>query len=136
MLRDAAVVNKQINDFGQTAAAAAVRNANFLSSCAEVYLVFGDRNKALASYREAESLWKKVAEIEPQRQVEADTSIGRLCLVQANLYASSPDGRAEARIQYQRAIDILSELNPNNQVIWENLKYLREAQQKLQALAG
>jgi len=49
---------------------------------------------------------------------------------------SSWDGRAEARIQYQRAIDILSKLKANNQVVWENLKYLREAQQKLQALAG
>ena len=42
-------------------------------------------------------------------------SIGRLCLVQGNLYASSWDGRAEARIQYQRAIDILSKLKANNQ---------------------
>ena len=136
MLRDAAAVNKQINDFGGTAPSIATRNAKFLSSTGEVYAVFGQRDKALASYREAQSLWKKVAEIEPQRQVEADVSIGRLCLVQANLYASSRDGRAEARIQYQRAIDILSKLKANNQVVWENLKYLREAQQKLQALAG
>ena len=136
MLHDATITNNELNDFGSTPASAAVRNAYFLSSCAEVYLVFGDKNKALASYREAESLWKKVAEIEPQRQVEADTSIGRLCLVQANIYASSPDGRAEARLQYQRAIDILSKLNPNNQVVWENLKYLREAQQKLRASAS
>ena len=110
--------------------------AKFLSSTGEVYAVFGQRDKALASYREAQSLWKKVAEIEPQRQVEADVSIGRLCLVQGNLYASSRDGRAEARMQYQRAIDILSKLKANNQVVWENLKYVREAQQKLQALAG
>ena len=136
MMRDATAVNHELNDFGSTPAATATRNANFLSWCAEVYLVFGDKNKALASYREAESLWKKVAEIEPQREVEADTSIGKLCLVQANLYASSPDGRAEARKQYQRAIDIFSQLRANEQVVWENLKYVREAQQKLQALAG
>jgi hypothetical protein len=65
-----------------------------------------------------------------------DATIGRLCLVQANLYASTRDGRAEARNQYQRAIDILSKLKANNQIVLEGLKQLHEAQQKLQALAG
>src|SRR5438309_5689476 len=95
MLHDATIANNELNEFGSTPASTAVRNANFLSSCAEVYLVFGDKNKALASYREAESLWKTVVGIKPQQQVEADGQIARLCLVRGDLYASSRDGWAE-----------------------------------------
>lgn len=136
MLREAADLNKQLNDFGGTPASIATNKALFLFSCGKVYAVFGDKNQALASYREAESLWKKVIEIRPQQQLDAEGQIAWLCLVRGDLYASSPAGRAEARNQYQRAIDILTRLKANNQIVLESLKQLHEAQQKLEALAG
>jgi tetratricopeptide (TPR) repeat protein len=136
MMRDANVVNNLLNDFGSTPAAIAVRNATFLSSCAEVYTGFGEKNKALASYNEAEGLWKKVIAINPQQQVEAEGQIARLCLVRGDLYASSRDGQAEARNEYQRAIDILSKLKANNQIVLEGLKQFDEAKHKLQVLGS
>jgi hypothetical protein len=136
MMRDAAAVNDQMNDFGGTAASIATRDAKFLSSTGDVYAVFGQRDKALASYREAESLWKKVAAIEPQQQVNADAQIARLCLLQGNVYAATPRGQPEARNQYQEYVEILSKLKATNEIALRGLKDLREAQQKLQALAS
>ena len=136
MIRDAGVVNDQLNDFGGTAASIATRDAKFLSSTGEVYAVFGQRDKALASYREAESLWKKVAGIEPQQQVEANAQIARLYLLRGNLYASSPEEQTEARNQYQETIKILAKLKGSNEIGLGGLKDLREAQQKLQAKPG
>jgi serine/threonine protein kinase len=136
MMRDANAVNNELNDFGGTAASIATRDAKFLSSTGDVYTVFGQRDKALASYREAESLWKKVAGIEPQEQVDANAQIARLCLLRGNLYAASPQGQTEARHQYQETVEILSKLKASNEIALGGLKDLREAQQKLQALAG
>ncbi len=136
MMRDANAVNNELNDFGGTAASIATRDAKFLSSTGEVYAVFGQRDKALASYREAESLWKKVAGIEPQQQVNANAQIARLYLLRGNLYAASPQGQTEARHQYQETVEILSKLKASNEIALGGLKDLREAQQKLQALAG
>ena len=136
MLREAADLNQQLNDFGGTPASIATNKALFLFSCGKVYVVVGDKNQALASYSEAESLWKKIIEIRPQQQADAEGQIAWLCLVRGDLYASSPAGRAEARNQYQRAIDILTRLKASNQIVLDSLKQLHEAQQKLQALAG
>ncbi|HBB97510.1 MAG TPA: hypothetical protein DC054_19180 [Blastocatellia bacterium] len=136
MMHDAATVNNQINDFGGSALSIASRNAKFLSSTGDVYAVFGQRDKALASYREAERLWKKVAASEPQQQVNSEAQIARLCLLQGNLYAAIPRGQPEARNQYQETVEILSKLKAANEIALGGLKDLREAQQKLQALAS
>ena len=136
MLREAADLNQQINDFGGTPASIATSKAIFLLSCGKVYAVFGDKAQALASSSEAESLWKKVVGINPQQQVDAEGQIAELCLVRGDLYASSPASRAEARNQYQRAIETLTKLKANNQIVLEGLKQLHEVQQKLQALSG
>ncbi|HMH42252.1 MAG TPA: hypothetical protein VK557_02105, partial [Pyrinomonadaceae bacterium] len=129
-------VNDELNGFGGTEASIATRNAKFLSSTGDVYAAFGQRDKALASYREAASLWKKVAAIEPQEQINADAQIARLCLLQGNVYATIPRGQPQARNQYQQTVEILSKLKASNEIGLGGLKDLREAQQKLQALAS
>ena len=136
MMRDANAVKNELNDFGGTEASIATRSAKFLSSTGDVYAAFGQRDKALASYREAESLWKKVAAIEPQKQVDADAAIARICLLQGNVYAASPQGQTEARHQYQQTVEILSKLKASNEIGLGGLKDLREAQQRLQALSS
>jgi serine/threonine protein kinase len=136
MMRDAAAVKDQVNALAGTEAAIATRNAKFLSSTGDVYAVLGQRDKALASYREAESLWKKVAAIEPQQQVDADAQIAKLCLLQGNVYAATPLGQLKARNQYQQTVEILSKLKASNEIGLGGLKDLREAQQKLQALTS
>ncbi|MFN2576448.1 MAG: protein kinase [Pyrinomonadaceae bacterium] len=136
MLHDAIALNNQINDFGQTAAALATHRAIFLRSCGEVYEVFGRSDEALARYGQAEKLWREVAATEPQQQVEVDGQVARLCLIRGNLYAASPQEQTEARHQYQETVEILSKLKASNEISLDGLKDLREAQQKLQALAG
>jgi serine/threonine protein kinase len=136
MMHDAAAVNTQLNDFGGTPASIAARDAKFLTSAGDVYAIFGQRDKALASYREAESLWKKVAAIEPQQQVNTDAQVAKLCLLQGNLYAAIPREQPEARHQYQQTVELLSKLKAENEIALGGLKDLREAQQKLQALAS
>jgi tetratricopeptide (TPR) repeat protein len=136
MMRDAAAVKDQLNALGGSEASIATRNGKFLSSTGDVYAAFGQRDKALASYREAESLWKKVAAIEPQQQVDADAAIARLYLLRGDVYAASPQGQTEARHQYQETVNILSKLKASNEIGLGGLKDLREAQQKLQAMAG
>ena len=83
-----------------------------------------------------ETLWKKVAEIEPQRQVEVNAQIARLYLLRGNLYAASPQEQTEARHQYQETVNILSKLKASNEIGLVGLQDLREAQQKLRALAS
>ena len=136
MMRDANAVEIELNGFGGTDASNANRDAKFLSSTGDVYAVFGQKDKALASYREAESLWKKVARIEPQQQGTVNALIARLYLLRGDLYAASPQGRTEARHQYQETVNILSKLQASNEMGLGGLKDLREAQQKLQALAS
>lgn len=136
MMRDANAVKNELNGFGGTEASNTNRDAKFLSSTGDVYAVFGQRDKALASYREAESLWKKVARIEPQQQGTVNAQIARLYLLRGDLYAASPRGQTEARHQYQETINILSKLQASNEMGLGGLKDLREAQQKLQALSS
>jgi tetratricopeptide (TPR) repeat protein len=136
MLQDAAALNDRMSEFGSTEAATAKRNAGFLRAAGEVYALFGLKEKTLSSYREADELWKKVAAIEPQEQVEADSQIGRLHLLRGNLYAANRDGHEMARHEYQAAVEILSKLKARNEITLGGLNELRESQQKLQALAG
>jgi tetratricopeptide (TPR) repeat protein len=136
MLRDAAVVNDEINGFGATAAASANRDARFLTSTGQVYAVFRMTDKALSSYRQAEELWKRVKEIEPTQQTEADGALALLHIIRGDLYAGVPEGKPKARIEYQAAIDKLSKLKADNQIGLGGLKDLREAQQKLRASAS
>jgi serine/threonine protein kinase len=136
MMRDAATVKDQVNALSGSEAEIANRNARFLSSTGDVYAVFGQRDKALASYREAESLWKKVVRIEPQQQGTANALIAKLYLLRGDVYAASPQGQTEARHQYQETINILSKLKASNEMGLGGLKDMREAQQKLRALAS
>ena len=137
MLRDAVAANNRMDGlFGETAATITIRDAGFLRSSGKVYAVFGQTSAALASYREAESAWKKAREIEPQREVSVNSELARLSLDRGDLYAAHAEGRPEARNQYQRAIDILSQLKSDNQIGLDDLRNLRRAQAKLQTLRG
>ena len=134
MLRDAGEVNAQIIGFGGTETTNAVTNARFLGLSAEVYEVFGETEKALAAYAEAEALWKKVVEAQPQQQTEASLQIARLCLGRADLYAGLRVRTGEARSEYERVVDILSKLKASNQISLGGLNELNQAKQKLQTL--
>jgi len=136
MLRDAAVVEDEINGFGETAAAATTRNARFLTSTGEVYAVFGMTSKALASYNEAERLWQKIEATEPLQLTEAESLLSRLYIIRGDLYADSREGKPKALIEYQKAIDTLFKLKAENQITLDGLKDLREAQQKLSGAAN
>jgi serine/threonine protein kinase/tetratricopeptide (TPR) repeat protein len=136
MLREAATVKDQINGFGETAASSANKNARFLMSTGQVYAVFGMADKALAAYREAEDLWEKIKRIEPQQQVEADAALARLYIIRGDLYAGGQAGKPKARIEYQAAVDKLSQLKANDQIALGGLKDLHEAQEKLRGLAS
>jgi len=57
-------------------------------------------------------------------------------LLQGNLYAARTQGQTEARHQYQATVKILSKLKASNEIALGGLKDLREAQQRLQALAS
>ena len=131
MLRDAAIVEDEINGFGETAAATTTRNARFLTSTGEVYAVFGMTSKALASYSEAERLWKKIEADEPLQLTEAESLLSRLYIIRGDLYAGSREGKPKALIEYQKAVDTLSKLKAENQITLGGLKDLHEAQQKL-----
>ena len=122
--------------FGQTEAFIASRNAGFLRASGQVYAVCGRTSEALAAYREAETLLKKVLEIEPRRQDGVNSELARLYLDRGDLYAARREGRQEARNQYQKAVDILSPLKKENQIRLDELRDLGRAQAKLQALAG
>jgi len=136
MLRDAAVVEDEINGFGETAASATTRNARFLTSTGEVYAVFGMTSKALASYNEAERLWQKIEATEPLQLTEAESLLSRLYIIRGDLYAGSREGKPKALIEYQKAIDTLSKLKAEDQITLVGLKDLREAQQKLGGAAN
>jgi len=131
MLRDAAIVEDEINGFGETAAATTNRDARFLTSTGEVYAVFGMTSKALASYSEAERLWKKIEADEPLQLTEAESLLSRLYIIRGDLYAGSREGKPKALIEYQKAVDTLSKLKAENQITLGGLKDLHEAQQKL-----
>jgi tetratricopeptide (TPR) repeat protein len=134
MLREAGEVNAQINGFGGTETSNAVTEARFLGLSAEVYEVFGQTDKALAAYAEAEALWKKVVEVQPQQQTEASLQIARLCLGRGDLYAGLRVRTGEARSEYERVVEILSKLKASNQISLGGLNELNQAKQKLQAL--
>jgi len=136
MLREAAAVKDQINGFGETPASSANKSARFLMSTGEVYAVLGMTEKALASYREAEDLWKKIQQIEPQQQVEAEAALARLYIIRGDLYAGAQEGKPKARLEYEEAVDKLSKLKADNQIALGGLKDLREAQQKLRGLTS
>ncbi len=136
MLRNAVAANNRVGTFGQSAASIASRNSGFLRSTGEVYAVIGRTSEALAAYREAESLLKKVLEIEPRRQDGVNSELAKLYLDRGDLYAARREGRQEARNQYQKAVDILSPLKKENQIRLDELRDLGRAQAKLQALAG
>jgi len=136
MLREAAVVEDEINGFGETPAAATTRNARFLTSTGEVYAVFGMTSKALASYSEAERLCKKIEADEPLQLTEAESLLSRLYIIRGDLYAGSREGKPKALIEYQKAVDTLSKLKAENQITLGGLKDLHEAQQKLGGAAN
>jgi tetratricopeptide (TPR) repeat protein len=132
-LRDAAVVKDQINGFGERAASSANRDARFLTSTGEVYAVFGMTDKALASYREAEDLWKQIEEMEPLQQVEAEAALAKLYIIRGDLYAGDQERKPKARLEYQQAVDKLSKLKADNLISVPGLKELHETQEKLRA---
>ncbi|MDX6306313.1 MAG: eukaryotic-like serine/threonine-protein kinase [Blastocatellia bacterium] len=137
MLRDAVAANKRMDGlFGETAATIAIRDAGFLRASGKVYAVFERTSAALANYREAENLWKKVVAIEPQRQASVQSELARLSLDWGDLYAEHAGGQPEARDQYQKAVNIFSQLKNDNQIGLDDLRLLGKAQAKLQTLAG
>ena len=98
-----------------------------------MYEVFGETDKAFAAYAEAESLWKKVVEVQPQQQTEASLQIARLCLNRADLYAGLRARTVQAGREYERVVDILSKLKALNQITLGGLNDLNQAKRKLQA---
>jgi len=136
MLREAIALKDRQSHLGETAATAADRKASFLRDSGKVYAVCGQKDVALASYREAESLWKRMEETEPLHRVRALVNLGGLCLIRGNLYAAIRADWPEARNQYKKAIETFTKLKAENQIGLPELRELVEAQQKLQALSN
>ncbi len=63
-----------------------------------------------------------------------DLNFAALCIDRDDIYAANRTRRQEARNQYQKAVEILSELKAENKIGLEDLNNLRQIQEKLQAL--
>jgi tetratricopeptide (TPR) repeat protein len=136
MLREAIALKDRQSRLGETAATAADRKAYFLRQSGEVYAVCGQKEVALASYREAESIWKRTEETEPLYRVRSLVGLGGLFLNRGNLYAATRADWPEARNQYKKAIEIFAKLKSENQIGLPELREMVEAEQKLQALSN
>src|SRR2546428_1439467 len=135
LFREAIALHNRVS-IDQTPTQRSIRRADFISGTGSIYASLGRVNDALASYREAELLWKAILESDPSQHALAATRLAVLCITRGDLYAADPLQRREARTQYQTAVEILSKLKAESQMSFDQLKTLDSAWQKLQAVSS
>src|SRR5688572_9941116 len=122
MFRDALAVQDRVGGMAQSLTQKSASKASFLSDAGSIYASLGRSNDALVYYLEAEVLWKRILDSDPDQDVSAGVNLVAICMTIGDLYAANPIQRREARREYESAVEILSKLNAKNQISREQLK--------------
>ena len=134
LLREALVIYTRLNNFNRTSAPSLERQAAFLRWTGEVYAVGGRANEALATYREADTLWRQVAKLDATLDATVKAHLATLCILRGEIYAANRAQPQAARAQYEKAIQTLSQLKAEKQISLDGLKDLSRARERLLAL--